>query len=171
MVVNSFLVFYEVLYAEVSAKHLQQHARNAEFEVGESGRPAAFYKAFAHRAQHLVAQHHQKQCEDGDLLVALRAPACGQGQQHALQQYAGQHGGRWHVEEGGVDERREHGGEQAHLHAILVGTHQGEEVDGQQDVSAVGHQVAQLRQQDVAKHEQGGEKVSSHFAKTECVKL
>ena len=99
---------------------------------------------FSQRTRRLVEEHHARQQRQR----RAAEPPCGEsggcGQQYGLEQNRRQCRRGGHSEQRGVDQRRQHGGQQAHAPAVFVGSDEREEVDRQPPQAALRHQMTDL---------------------------
>ena len=127
------------------------------------GREAARQGPFPGRSDDLVEQHDGGEQRHRHAVETPGRIPCRSGQQRRFHEDRRQRRDGGHPEQRGVHERRSEGCQQSRAPAVFVGADEREEVDRQHRGTSQLHEVAQLRQDDIARREQGCREVCTRL--------
>ena len=142
-----------------TAYNLQQHARQADSEILDGGVERTAEGPFAQGSYDLVESHDPGKQSQGRFLESGGSITGTQDQKARFEEDGRKDVGCRHPEKEVVEQGRSQSRQKTHFPTILIGSDQGEEINGQETQPALGYQVAQLGQQDVASYESGGEEI------------
>lgn len=154
----------------ITANDLEEHPGNTHAEILDAGGKTRIHQAFYNTAYNLITKHHAEEDEQIHARKTGGGITCGKGKQDTLDFNRREGSQSRHPEQGPVYQRRKHGSQQTHFPSIFISPHQGEEINREEHKAAVGHEVAQLRQRNVAYYKESGDKPCAHARKIELVK-